>query len=79
MIWQDFMFACNFYPTNLDFLNNVQKEVVYQVNRLRHHVSIVVWSANNENEAALSTDWYNVSYDKELYAKDYRKLYIEAA
>ncbi len=77
MIWQDFMFACNFYPTNLDFLANVHDEVVYQVNRLRHHPSIVVWSANNENEAALSTDWYHIGYDKELYANDYRKLYID--
>lgn len=35
------------------FLKNVKKEVEYQVRRLIHHPSIIVWSGNNENEVAL--------------------------
>jgi beta-mannosidase len=31
LIWQDFMFACATYPTNSEFLENVKKEVEYQV------------------------------------------------
>jgi beta-mannosidase len=77
MIWQDFMFACSVYPTNADYLSNVLEEVVYQVNRLRHRPSIIIWAANNENEAAVSTNWYNTNVDKETYANDYRKLYID--
>ena len=76
MIWQDFMFACSMYPTNEDFLNNVRSEVNDQVNRLKSHPSIVVWSGNNENEAALSTNWYNTSGDKSTYENDYRRLYL---
>jgi beta-mannosidase len=47
-----------------------------KVNRLRHHPSILVWAGNNENEAAVSTNWYGTDIDKELYANDYRTLYI---
>ncbi len=44
MIWQDFMFACSTYPTNRDYLFNVESEVTYQVNRLRNHPSIILWA-----------------------------------
>lgn len=64
MIWQDFMFACGAYPTNKDFLDNVAYETWYQVNRLKHHPSIIVWAGNNENEAAISTNWYNTDVDR---------------
>lgn len=77
MIWQDFMFACSMYPTNEEFLSNVRLEVEHQVNCLRAHPSIVVWSGNNENEAALSANWYNTSGDKDTYEADYRRLYLD--
>ena len=44
---------------------------------MRHHPSILIWAGNNENEAAVSTNWYGTDVDKELYASDYRKLYID--
>ena len=69
-------FACATYPTNEEFLNNVRSEVDYQVNRLKHHPSIIIWSGNNENEAAISTNWYGTDNDKDLYENDYRMLYI---
>lgn len=77
LIWQDFMFACSLYPTNEEFLTNIKSEVVYQINRLKHHPSIIIWSGNNENEAAISTNWYDTDKDKQLYENDYRKLYID--
>ena len=77
LIWQDFMFACALYPTNPDFIVNIQQEIEYQVNRLRHHPSILLWSGNNENEAALATNWYNTKQESELYYSEYRKLYID--
>lgn len=77
LIWHDFMFACSVYPTNPDFLTNVQQEVVYQVNRLRNHPSILLWAGNNENEVALAHSWYNTNPDRDLYFNDYRKLYVD--
>ena len=43
-------FACALYPTDQQFLENVQQEVKNQVNRLMCHPSIILWSGNNENQ-----------------------------
>ena len=59
------------------FLTNIRKEVVYQVKRLQSHPSIVLWSGNNENEAAVAQNWYGVPASKMPQVKDdYRKLYV---
>uniref|UniRef100_A0A7N5P6L4 Beta-mannosidase n=1 Tax=Ailuropoda melanoleuca TaxID=9646 RepID=A0A7N5P6L4_AILME len=78
MVWQDFMFACALYPTDRDFLNSVRAEVAHQVRRLKCHPSIIVWGGNNENEAALMMNWYNIT-PRELhtYIKDYVVLYVK--
>ena len=52
------------YPVNEEFLLNVHNEVIYQVKRLQHHPSIVLWSGNNENEAAVAENWYQVPSER---------------
>lgn len=48
-----------------------------QVQRLKSHPSIIIWSGNNENEAALATDWFNIPPSQRLtYVKDYVTLYV---
>ena len=45
-------------------------KVDHQLWRLSSHPAIVVLAGNNENEAALATDWYNTSatdQEKEFY------------
>ncbi|WP_046243854.1 beta-mannosidase [Hymenobacter terrenus] len=59
LVWQDFMFACSFYPGNPEFVANVQAEATHQVRRLRNHPSICIWVGNNENEWAWQ-DWGKV-------------------
>lgn len=76
LIWQDFMFACNMYPTTEEFLNSVSKEIFQTVNRLKHHASIALWAGNNENEIALYGNWYGTG-NKEIYKQDYIKLYVD--
>ncbi|KAL4892850.1 beta-mannosidase B [Aspergillus ambiguus] len=49
MVWQDFMFGCGNYPTWPEILESVEKEAIYNVRRLRHHPSIVVYVGNNED------------------------------
>ncbi|KAG8519394.1 Beta-mannosidase, partial [Galemys pyrenaicus] len=75
MVWQDMMFACALYPTDRDFLESVQQEVAHQVRRLKPHPSVVIWSGNNENEAALKMNWFGVG-DMRTYLKDYVTLYV---
>ena len=52
MVWQDFMFGNDWQPGTYAFKQDVEKEVEYQVKRLRNHPSIVLWSGNNETEIA---------------------------
>ena len=62
MVWQDFMFAGALYPGDSAFLKNVEEEVRYQVNRLKHHRSIAIWCGNNEIEEA----WFNWGWQKQF-------------
>ncbi|XP_029982168.1 beta-mannosidase [Sphaeramia orbicularis] len=78
MVWQDFMFACAMYPTEADFIQTVRSEVIQQVQRLKSHPSIIIWSGNNENEAALATNWFDIPEShRATYVKDYVTLYVE--
>ncbi|KAF1483818.1 Beta-mannosidase, partial [Pygoscelis antarcticus] len=78
MIWQDFMFACALYPTDQNYLESVRAEVSHQVRRLKSHPSIILWSGNNENEAAIASNWFSIPYaDREVYIKDYVMLYVK--
>ncbi|KAE8151463.1 beta-mannosidase B [Aspergillus avenaceus] len=49
MVWQDFMFGCGNYPTWPELLESVEREAFYNVQRLRHHPSIVIYVGNNED------------------------------
>jgi len=49
MVWQDIMLACADIPeTDEAFVENMKKEVEYQVKRLRNHPSLVYWCGGNE-------------------------------
>jgi beta-mannosidase len=73
MVWQDFMFACNLYPCSTEYLESVEVEVDYQVKRLSHHASIVVWCGDNELVGAMG--WYDVSRkDRDRYLVAYDRL-----
>jgi beta-mannosidase len=73
MVWQDFMFACNLYPSTTDFLENVAEEVDYQVKRLISHPSIVLWCGDNELVGALT--WFDVSRtNRDRYLVSYDRL-----
>jgi beta-mannosidase len=73
MVWQDFMFACNLYPSTEDFLDNVTLEVDYQVGRLSSHPSIALWCGDNELVGALT--WFDESKkDRDRYLVSYDRL-----
>ncbi|MDC7125006.1 MAG: glycoside hydrolase family 2 protein [Spirochaetales bacterium] len=73
LIWHDFMFACSLYPSTEEFLNNVQKEITYQIKRLKDHPSIALWCGNNENLGSLT--WFEESRkNRDRYLVDYDRL-----
>lgn len=72
MVWQDFMFACNLYPSTPEFLSEVRAEVHDNVARLHHHACVALWCGDNEligalgwfEESRKDCDRYLVSYDR---------------
>lgn len=43
------MFGCGNYPAWPELLESIQHEVAYNICRLRHHPSIVIYVGNNED------------------------------
>ncbi|KAF1749353.1 hypothetical protein GCK72_025820 [Caenorhabditis remanei] len=76
LIWQDLMFACALYPTTDEFIKNAEKEVYAQVDRIAQFPSLLVFSGNNENEAAIRGHWWKTAnYSENQQVKDYVLLY----
>ena len=80
LVWQDFMFACNIYPGDQAFMDNVKIEAEEQVKRLRHHACIATWCGNNEVHNGLE-DWgwkdalgYTDQQFSQMY-EDYEQLF----
>ncbi len=65
MVWQDFCFACTQYAqNNLAFHEQVKKETIAVVKRLRNHASLALWCGNNENDSVYSVGhWKNHGAD----------------
>lgn len=84
LVWADFMFACAPYPgNNPEFVQNIRAELTDQLQRLRHHPSLAVWSGNNEVEGLITTfklitrDEYNHLFH-EIIGTKVKELFPEA-
>ena len=82
-VWQDFMFAGTMVPGDKAFFDNVKEEVKYQVKRLRHHPSIVLWCGNNESDEAFKNWGWQKSMnmskqDSTRLWKDYVRLFQDS-
>lgn len=68
LVWQEFIFACNRYPGYDEaFYHDVKREATYQIRRLAHHPSLIIWCGNNEMEwAGVAWGW-----EKGVVAPDY--------
>lgn len=74
LIWQDFMFACSMYPAHKEFLDSVEREAQYQVNRIKSHPSVILWCGNNE----IASGWLSWGWKEELPSSvwdDYNTLF----
>ena len=60
LVWQDFMFACGIYPAHPSFLESVALEATANIQRLRHHACLAIWTGNNEDyQLAYSAGYYD--------------------
>lgn len=61
LIWHDFMLGCGVYPVS-DFMTaTIKAEAEYNLKRLRHHSSIVLWCGNNEDH--MFAEIHHLEYD----------------
>ncbi len=75
LIWQDFMFACGHYATTQWYLDNIAKDVEYNVKRLRNRACLALWCGNNEMEWGVTMWWQDEK--KETRQKEYAIIFHE--
>jgi beta-mannosidase len=64
LVWQDFMFACGVYPAHPEFLDNLRLEARHNIERLRHHPSLAIWTGNNEDyQIGYGMKWYDANLE----------------
>jgi beta-mannosidase len=57
LVWQDFPFACQYYPEDERTLSSVRRQAAENVRRLRNHPSLALWCGNNENLTMFQSGW----------------------
>lgn len=57
LVWQDFPYACSYYPEDPESLKGARREARENVRRLRNHPSLVLWCGNNENRTMFESGW----------------------
>jgi beta-mannosidase len=70
MVWQDFMFACAYYPDRKWFIDKVTQEAEAVIRQLRNHPSLVIWCGNNEIDWQHSINKHGKGkkfYGREIY------------
>jgi len=57
LVWQDFPYACAYYPDDPEHVKAATQEAEYHIKRLRHHPSLALWCGNNENLQMHQDGW----------------------
>lgn len=60
LVWQDFPYACAYYPDDALTLQSAGDEARKAVRRLRVHPSLALWCGNNENYPMFVDDWHGL-------------------
>jgi len=77
LVWQDFIFSCSVYPLDdPDFLENIQKEVIENVRRIRHRASLALWCGNNEMDWGWEV-WGWSESEMQRFREPYRRFFYE--
>jgi len=57
LVWQDFPYACSYYPDDEPALAAARAEAEFHVRRLRDRASLALWCGNNENGMMWEGKW----------------------
>ena len=57
LVWQDFPYACAYYPDTGAYAEAARVEATAAVRRIRNHPSLALWCGNNENQVMYEGPW----------------------
>ncbi len=57
LVWQDFPYACMYYPDDEHYQAVAEAEAREQIRRLRHRACLALWCGNNENLTMWQGRW----------------------
>ena len=57
LVWQDFPYACAYYPDTGEYAEAARLEAVAAVRRIRNHPCLALWCGNNENDTMFHDGW----------------------
>ncbi|RYG44852.1 hypothetical protein EON79_14005, partial [bacterium] len=57
LVWQDFPFACAYYPDDEAAQGVLREEAATNIRRIRNHPSLALWCGNNENHEMFYNRW----------------------
>lgn len=82
LVWQDFLYACMYYPDGPAEQASAREEASVHVRRLRDRASLALWCGNNENEAMWTGRWGGDAtppryYGGEIYDQVLREVVAE--
>ena len=67
LVWQDFPYACSYYPDDALHREIAESEATHQVNRLKDRTSLALWCGNNENRAMWYGKWAGAENNPERF------------
>jgi beta-mannosidase len=67
MIWQDFPFACSYYPDDEAAQSVIAREAEVAIKRVRNYPCLALWCGNNENHQMAEQKWGNPAHHPPRY------------
>ncbi len=80
MVWQDFPYACSYYPEEPEHVAAAKVEATVNIRRLRNRASLALWCGNNENYQMAVDKWGGEEFNPPTHhgAKIYEHALQEA-
>lgn len=83
LVWQDFPYACSYYPDGPEAQQVARDEASEAVRRLRNRACLAIWCGNNENLTMFQDKWTDAArhppryYGENIYERTLRDVLTE--